>query len=113
MGSPFWLNAAKICHTSLVNEYLCIEYMSLKRLLSILGNTSMNEHRLRQSSEAHMSLASLLGTWIAQHLNPFYPCLALLIFPSALDQRWTVSSTAACCKWVGVSAILGCDDDYF
>jgi hypothetical protein len=31
-----------------------------------------------------MGLASLFGTWMAQHLNPFRQCLALLTSSSSL-----------------------------
>jgi hypothetical protein len=31
-----------------------------------------------------MGLASLFGTWMAQHLNPFHQCLALLTSKSPL-----------------------------
>jgi hypothetical protein len=33
-----------------------------------------------------MGLASLFGTWIAQHLNPFHQCLAALATTSSLGQ---------------------------
>ena len=34
--------------------------------------------RSPKGSKTRMGLASLFGTWIAQHLNPFQQCLALL-----------------------------------
>jgi hypothetical protein len=34
-----------------------------------------------------MGLASLFGTWMAQHLNPFHQCLATLTLKSSLGQR--------------------------
>ena len=37
--------------------------------------------------ETRMGLASLFGTWMAQHLNPFYQCLATLSLKSSLGQR--------------------------
>jgi len=40
--------------------------------------------RSPKGSETRMGLASLFGTWMAQHLNPFRQCLALLTFPSSL-----------------------------
>lgn len=40
--------------------------------------------RSPQGSETRMGLASLFGTWMAQHLNPFRQCLALLTSPSSL-----------------------------
>jgi transposase len=42
--------------------------------------------RSPRGSETRMGLASLFGTWIAQHLNPFRQCLALLTSPSSLGQ---------------------------
>jgi hypothetical protein len=40
--------------------------------------------RSPKGSETRMGLASLFGTWMAQHLNPFHQCLALLTSPSSL-----------------------------
>jgi transposase len=40
--------------------------------------------RSPQGSATRMGLASLLGTWMAQHLNPFHQCLALLTSSSSL-----------------------------
>ncbi len=40
--------------------------------------------RSPKGSETRMGLASLFGTWMAQHLNPFRQCLALLASPSSL-----------------------------
>lgn len=37
-------------------------------------------------SQTRMGLASLFGTWMAQHLNPFQQCLATLTSSSALGQ---------------------------
>jgi transposase len=42
--------------------------------------------RSPKGSETRMGLASLFGTWTAQHLNPFRQCLALLTSPSSLGQ---------------------------
>jgi len=42
--------------------------------------------RSSKGSETRMGLASLFGTWMAQHLNPFYQCLATLIMKSSLGQ---------------------------
>jgi len=42
--------------------------------------------RSPKGSETRMGLASLFGTWSAQHLNPFRQCLALLTSPSSLGQ---------------------------
>ena len=42
--------------------------------------------RSPKGSETRMGLASLFGTWIAQRLNPFRQCLALLTSPSSLGQ---------------------------
>lgn len=42
--------------------------------------------RSPKGSETRMGLASLFGTWTAQHLNPFHHCLALLTRPSSLGQ---------------------------
>jgi|SRR5450755_507810 transposase len=42
--------------------------------------------RSPQGSETRMGLASLFGTWIAQHLNPFHQCLAALATTSSLGQ---------------------------
>jgi transposase len=42
--------------------------------------------RSPQGSQTRMSLASLFGTWSAQHLNPFYQCLAALSTKSSLGQ---------------------------
>ena len=42
--------------------------------------------RSPKGSEASMGLASLFGTWTAQHLNPFRQCLALLSSPSSFGQ---------------------------
>jgi hypothetical protein len=39
--------------------------------------------RSPKGSQTRMGLASLFGTWIAQGLNPFHQCLALLSTPSA------------------------------
>ncbi|GAC1343572.1 MAG: hypothetical protein NVSMB27_03610 [Ktedonobacteraceae bacterium] len=37
-----------------------------------------------KSSEARMGLARLFGTWMAQGLDPFHQCLALLTTKSSL-----------------------------
>src|SRR5215467_3057189 len=42
--------------------------------------------RSPKGSETRMGLASLFGTWMAQHLNPFSQCLALLTSTSSLGQ---------------------------
>jgi len=42
--------------------------------------------RSPKGSDTRMGLASLFGTWTAQHLNPFRQCLALLTSPSSLGQ---------------------------
>lgn len=42
--------------------------------------------RSPQGSKTRMGLASLFGTWMAQHLNPFHQCLALLTSTSPLGQ---------------------------
>ena len=42
--------------------------------------------RSPNGSKTRMGLASLFGTWMAQHLNPFHQCLALLSSPSSLGQ---------------------------
>ncbi len=42
--------------------------------------------RSPKGSETRMGLASLFGTWMAQHLNPFHQCLATLILQSSLGQ---------------------------
>ena len=42
--------------------------------------------RSPKGSETRMGLASLFGTWMAQHLNPFYQCLATLTMKSSLGQ---------------------------
>jgi transposase len=42
--------------------------------------------RSPKGSETRMGLASLFGTWMAQHLNPFSQCLALLTSKSSLGQ---------------------------
>lgn len=40
--------------------------------------------RSPKGSQTRMGLASLFGTWVAQQLNPFRQCLALLTTPSSL-----------------------------
>src|SRR5437764_2752064 len=40
--------------------------------------------RSPKGSQTRMGLASLFGTWIAQHLNPFHQCLAFLSSPPSL-----------------------------
>jgi transposase len=42
--------------------------------------------RSPKGSQTRLGLASLFGTWIAQGLNPFYQCLALLTSKSSLGQ---------------------------
>jgi transposase len=42
--------------------------------------------RSPKGSDTRMGLASLFGTWMAQHLNPFHQCLALLTSTSPLGQ---------------------------
>jgi len=42
--------------------------------------------RSPKGSETRMGLASLFGTWMAQHLNPFQQCLAALTLKSPLGQ---------------------------
>jgi len=42
--------------------------------------------RSPRGSQTRMDLASLFGTWMAQHLNPFHQCLALLSSSSSLGQ---------------------------
>jgi hypothetical protein len=42
--------------------------------------------RSPKGSDTRMGLASLFGTWMAQHLNPFHHCLALLTSQSSLGQ---------------------------
>jgi transposase len=43
--------------------------------------------RSPKGSETRMGLASLFGTWMAQHLNLFHQCLATLTLKSSLGQR--------------------------
>ena len=43
--------------------------------------------RSPKGSQTRMGLASLFGTWMAQHLNPFHQCLATLSLKSSLGQR--------------------------
>ena len=40
--------------------------------------------RSPKGSKTRMGLASLFGTWMAQHLNPFHQCLAFLSSPPSL-----------------------------
>src|SRR6266571_3971997 len=42
--------------------------------------------RSPKGSQTRMALASLFGTWMAQHLNPFHQCLATLTLKSSLGQ---------------------------
>lgn len=42
--------------------------------------------RSPQGSQTRMGLASLFGTWMAQHLNPFAQCLATLTSKTSLGQ---------------------------
>jgi transposase len=42
--------------------------------------------RSPRGSQTRMGLASLFGTWMAQHLNPFQQCLATLTGKSGLGQ---------------------------
>ncbi|GAC1343236.1 MAG: IS66 family transposase [Ktedonobacteraceae bacterium] len=42
--------------------------------------------RSPKGSQTRMGLASLCGTWMAQHLNPFQQCLATLTLKSSLGQ---------------------------
>ena len=42
--------------------------------------------RSPKGSQTRMGLASLFGTWMAQHLNPFHQCLATLTSKSSLGQ---------------------------
>lgn len=42
--------------------------------------------RSPKGSSTRMGLATLFGTWMAQHLNPFQQCLAFLSSPSSLGQ---------------------------
>ena len=42
--------------------------------------------RSPKGSQTRMGLASLFGTWMAQHLNPFHQCLATLTMQSSLGQ---------------------------
>jgi hypothetical protein len=42
--------------------------------------------RSAKGSETRMGLASLFGTWMALHLNPFSQCLAILTCTSSLGQ---------------------------
>lgn len=42
--------------------------------------------RSPKGSATRMGLASLFGTWVAQHLNPFHQCLATLTLPPSLGQ---------------------------
>ena len=42
--------------------------------------------RSPKGSQTRMGLASLFGTWMAQHLNPFQQCLAALTLKSPLGQ---------------------------
>ncbi|HZR39874.1 MAG TPA: transposase, partial [Ktedonobacteraceae bacterium] len=42
--------------------------------------------RSPKGSQTRMGLASLFGTWMAQKLNPFSQCLALLTQKSSLGQ---------------------------
>ncbi len=42
--------------------------------------------RSPKGSQTRLGLASLFGTWIAQGLNPFYQCLALLTSKSSLGE---------------------------
>ena len=42
--------------------------------------------RSPKGSQTCMGLASLFGTWMAQHLNPFHQCLATLTMKTSLGQ---------------------------
>jgi transposase len=52
----------------------------------VMARTSSGGTRRPKGRHPRMGLASLLGTWTAQHLNPFQQCLALLTSPSSLGQ---------------------------
>jgi hypothetical protein len=56
---------------------------SVRAQHSLLGGGSQNQWRHVQT---RMGLASLFGTWMAQHLNPFHQCLATLTLKSSLGQ---------------------------
>ena len=42
--------------------------------------------RSPKGAKTRMGLASLFGTWMAQHLNPFHQCLATLTLQFSLGQ---------------------------
>jgi transposase len=52
----------------------------------VIARKSSGGTRSPKGSETRMGLASLFGTWVAQHLNPFSQCLALLTSTSSLGQ---------------------------
>jgi hypothetical protein len=52
----------------------------------VIARTISGGTRSPRGSETRMGLASLFGTWIAQGLNPFHQCLALLTTKTSLGQ---------------------------
>jgi transposase len=53
----------------------------------VIARKINGETRSPKGSQTRMGLASLFGTWMAQHLNPFHQCLATLTLKSPLGQR--------------------------
>ncbi|GAC1640839.1 MAG: hypothetical protein NVS4B9_33330 [Ktedonobacteraceae bacterium] len=52
----------------------------------IFARKSSGGPRSPKGSETRMGLATLFGTWMAQHLNPFHQCLATLTLKSSLGE---------------------------
>jgi transposase len=50
----------------------------------VIARTISGGTRSPKGSETPMGLASLFGTWMAQGLNPFQQCLALLTSKTSL-----------------------------
>jgi hypothetical protein len=75
------LNAEK-----LEKSKLSLSYMVRDTFSSVSHQQASGGSRSPKGSDTRMGLASLFGTWMARHLNPFHQCLALLTSQSPMGQ---------------------------
>jgi transposase len=103
-----WHLCAPYVHTSAVMQTLCKrvetflpELFVFVAIPGVPAHNNLAERSVRplviarkisggtrspKGSQTRMGLASLFGTWLAQGLNPFHQCLALLTSQSSLGQ---------------------------
>jgi hypothetical protein len=87
-----YVNESNNFYPNSLSLWLCLGFLPTTTLPSAvfvqcrIARKISGGTRSPKGSDTRMGLASLFGTWTAQHLNPFRQCLALLTSPSSLGQ---------------------------